>query len=91
MTEPAVLVPKEDIPIAEAKPQEYDTEKEVSLVGEVYNLYIIAQMGDTLYLIDKHAAHERILYNKFKAENHIERQQLLIPQSVGLKRNIEPP
>ncbi|MBR3144742.1 MAG: DNA mismatch repair endonuclease MutL [Clostridia bacterium] len=84
VTEPAVLVPKEDIPIAEAKPQEYDTEKEVSLVGEVYNLYIIAQMGDTLYLIDKHAAHERILYNKFKAENHIERQQLLIPQSVGL-------
>ena len=63
---------------------EYDPEKEVRLIGEAYNLYIIAQKGDTLYLIDKHAAHERILYNKFKAESHIERQQLLIPQSVGL-------
>ncbi len=37
------------------------------IVGEVFNAYIIVERGDTMLLIDKHAAHERILFEQLKA------------------------
>ena len=49
-------------------------------VGELYNSYIIVQQGDDAYLIDKHAAHERILFEKLKANQEaISAQSLLTP------------
>lgn len=49
-------------------------------IGQVDKTFIIAQSEDTLYLIDQHAAHERILYDKLvKARNNIPAQQLLMP------------
>ena len=56
----------------------------VTLVGEAFATYVIAEMDGDLYLIDKHAAHERILYNKLKETEHHESQQLLAPISVSL-------
>ena len=38
------------------------------IVGEVFNCYILVEQEDTLLLIDKHAAHERILFEEFKAK-----------------------
>ncbi|MEG1874531.1 MAG: DNA mismatch repair endonuclease MutL [Angelakisella sp.] len=38
------------------------------LVGEAFKTYLIAQQGDKLLLVDKHAAHERILFNRLKAQ-----------------------
>ena len=55
-------------------------------VGEVFHTYVIAQMGDSLYVIDKHAAHERLLYNQLKATPHNDAQMLLEPVSVPLGR-----
>ncbi len=49
-------------------------------VGELYNSYIIVEQGDDAYLIDKHAAHERILFEKLKAKQEtISAQTLLTP------------
>lgn len=49
-------------------------------IGQVDKTFIIAQSEDTLYLIDQHAAHERILYDKLvAARNNIPAQQLLMP------------
>ena len=49
-------------------------------VGELYNTYIIVEQGEDAYLIDKHAAHERILFEKLKANQEtISSQTLLTP------------
>ena len=49
-------------------------------VGELYNSYIIVEQGEEAYLIDKHAAHERILFEKLKANQEaISAQSLLTP------------
>ena len=50
------------------------------LVGELYRSYVIVEQGEDAYLIDKHAAHERILFNKLKAnQESISAQSLLTP------------
>ena len=50
------------------------------LVGELYNSYILVEQGQEAYLIDKHAAHERILFEKLKAKQEvISSQRLLTP------------
>ena len=55
------------------------------MVGELYNSYIIVQQGDNAFLIDKHAAHERILFEKLKAnQEKISSQGLLTPIPVRL-------
>ncbi len=58
----------------------------VRVVGEIFSTYILAEMGDSLFLIDKHAAHERILYNKLKAQEHTDEQMLLAPVTVTVSR-----
>ena len=55
------------------------------MVGELYNSYIIVEQGDNAFLIDKHAAHERILFEKLKAnQEKISAQSLLTPVPVRL-------
>ena len=55
------------------------------MVGELYNAYIIVQQGDEGFIIDKHAAHERILFEKLKANQEaISSQMLLTPVTVRL-------
>ncbi len=46
--------------------------------GTVFNAYIIYETGDSLYLIDKHAAHERILYEALKKEHKSESVQIFL-------------
>jgi DNA mismatch repair protein MutL len=46
--------------------------------GRVFGLFILIEWGEKLYLIDQHAAHERILYNRFLEET-IPKQELLAP------------
>ena len=55
------------------------------MVGELYNSYVIVEQGEEAYLIDKHAAHERILFEKLKAnQEQISSQTLLSPLPVRL-------
>ena len=64
-----------------------DMPKEIPwrMVGELYRTYILIEQGDEAFLIDKHAAHERILFNKLKANQEaIIGQTLLTPIPVRL-------
>ena len=55
------------------------------LVGELYRTYILIEQGDDAFLIDKHAAHERILFDRLKANQEaISGQTLLSPIAVRL-------
>lgn len=54
------------------------------VIGECFNTYLIAEDKDGLILIDKHAAHERILFNKLRAETEMPQQELLTPVIVEL-------
>lgn len=56
----------------------------VRYIGEIFVTYILAQLGEEVYLIDKHAAHERILYNRLKAQESVQQQLLLEPEAVAL-------
>ncbi len=62
--------------------------KELSLnykfVGEAFNTYLIAELDGKLVLIDKHAAHERILFEKFKKDGRGQSQMMLQPITVTL-------
>ena len=54
-------------------------------VGEVFHTYILAERGDELCLIDKHAAHERQLYEKLAANyGNVPSQMLLEPTAIDL-------
>ena len=55
-------------------------------IGQVDKTFIIAQSEDALYLIDQHAAHERILYDKLVASHDdIPAQQLLMPIYIDMQ------
>jgi DNA mismatch repair protein MutL len=58
----------------------------VRVLGEVLHTYIIAEWRGSVFFIDKHAAHERILYNELKQSEHKDSQLLLAPISVSLSR-----
>jgi DNA mismatch repair protein MutL len=57
------------------------------VVGQYKNLYIFCQAGENLVVIDQHAAHERLLYEKFRRqyeEGRVASQTLLFPETVEL-------
>ncbi len=61
-----------------------DERPPIALIGEAFLTYIIVQMGESVFMIDKHAAHERILFNKLKKEQKTETQALLTAVIVSL-------
>ncbi len=63
-----------------------ETTPEINVIGQAFSTYIIAEMGDSVFMIDKHAAHERILYNELKSNIKTEVQALLTPVTVTLAR-----
>ncbi|MBO5713897.1 MAG: DNA mismatch repair endonuclease MutL [Clostridia bacterium] len=62
-------------------------EKELKLVGQALNTYLFLEDGEDLYIIDQHAAHERILFDKFneQIENaEVITQPLIVPFDINL-------
>ena len=60
-------------------------EQPYRIVGEVLDTYIIVEQGDSVLFLDKHAAHERILFEKLKKEDHaVMAQVLLAPVSANV-------
>ncbi|MEG1240869.1 MAG: DNA mismatch repair endonuclease MutL, partial [Oscillospiraceae bacterium] len=67
-------------PMVSAPPIEQSPALPWRLVGEVLNTYIIVEQGETVLFIDKHAAHERMQFDKLKAAGYRPMaQQLLTP------------
>lgn len=61
--------------------------QEYKIIGVAFATYIILQQDDNLLFIDQHAAHERLLYDKFKAEfeqSKIMSSDLLVPYIINL-------
>lgn len=52
------------------------------MAGEVFNTYIIVQQGEAVYFIDKHAAHERMNFDRLKAEGYQPMMQTLIVPAI---------
>jgi len=89
--EPKVVSAPKPTPIPQEEPEmeqsvlDMPQEEDWRMVGELYNSYIIVEQGDNAFLIDKHAAHERILFEKLKAnQEKISSQALLSPVPVRL-------
>ena len=68
--------------------------------GKIFNTYIVIERGDAVYLIDQHAAHEKLLYDRFVAEyerGRVAVQNMLVPykftvtpeESELLKENLD--
>ncbi|MBQ6718996.1 MAG: DNA mismatch repair endonuclease MutL [Oscillospiraceae bacterium] len=84
---PVPAAAKPSLPEPEMVQEELPMPKEIPwrMVGELYNSYIIVEQGEEAFLIDKHAAHERILFEKLKANQEaISAQTLLTPVPVRL-------
>jgi DNA mismatch repair protein MutL len=92
-TNPAPVIPSK--PIDNQRVQETKTEnkpiinKPIRLLGEVFKTYIICEYDGKVVMIDKHAAHERIIYNKMKAaaKENVASQVLLSAVKVTLNKN----
>lgn len=75
----------EEIPVVEnAKEPVKELSLNYKFVGEAFNTYLIAELDGKLILIDKHAAHERILFEKFKKDGCGQSQIMLQPVTVTL-------
>ena len=85
VVETPVIPPKKEVPAS--TPVEEEVIQEVldmpeqipwRFVGELYSSYIIVEQGDEAFLIDKHAAHERILFEKLKKNQEAFSSQTLL-------------
>ncbi len=77
--------PISDLNQAKASPSSDDSHPLGFAIGQLHGIYVLAQNKQGLVLVDMHAAHERILYEKFKlalAEQAVAVQPLLIPISM---------
>lgn len=90
---PQSLWSPQHLPPSAAQKQAYQPPQEMkdyplgAAVAQVHNTYILAQTKDGMIMVDQHAAHERLMYEKFKAtmqSEGVKRQALLIPEMVEL-------
>lgn len=84
--------PEEEPPPTEASPAEVfpvqtaiEEKPYYRLVGEVYNAFLVVETEKEVLFIDKHAAHERILYEKLASRKEVHSQQLLSPIAITLQ------
>lgn len=77
----------ETIPVPE-RPDDCNDDNlysDVRVIGEAFSMFILLEKGEELILVDKHAAHERLIYNRLMRQGAGEdRQQLLSPVTVRL-------
>lgn len=77
---------------ADPKPEQVRAEPQseqskLRLVGEVLGTYLVLEDGEQMILIDKHAAHERLIFNRLKEQKFVEDRQILLePVMVHLSR-----
>lgn len=63
--------------------------KEIKIIGQIRNMYIVCEGKDGMEIYDQHIVHERILYEELKEHHYgktIEKQHLLIPKKISFDR-----
>lgn len=90
---PVIETVEETVPEAKAEQPASEVEEvkpepePYRVIGEAFKTYILVEQGKKLLIIDKHAAHERMLFEKLRANNgEIETQMLLAPVTVTLSK-----
>ncbi len=79
--------PEEMARALDAAVDEKPAELPVTVIGEAFKTYIIVQQGESIFLVDKHAAHERMLFNELvKNDSKRSTQMLLTPITVTLSK-----
>ena len=79
--------PEETARALDTAVDEKPAELPVTVIGEAFKTYIIVQQGESIFLVDKHAAHERMLFNELvKNDTKRSTQMLLTPITVTLSK-----
>ena len=69
------------------QPDQQPQQSDLRLVGEVLGTYLVVESADSMILIDKHAAHERLIFNRLKQRRFTDDRQILLePVVVHLSR-----
>ena len=83
-----VAVQENFVEYSKPKTEQVDfAEDEVKVVGKLFNTYLMIEWGNNVYMVDQHAGHERLKYDKLKAEyetKNIVVQPMLIPFVLSL-------
>jgi DNA mismatch repair protein MutL len=80
-------IPQEEPEVAQSK-EAFGEHPMGAAVAQVHGTYIVAQTDNSMIVVDQHAAHERLVYERFKKQilnGNVERQALLLPEVVELK------
>ncbi len=56
-------------------------------LGQAFDLFLIVQRGESLFMIDQHAAHERILFDQIRSEGGV--QRLMVPLEFEVERTVD--
>ena len=80
--------PAQDVqPAPAVKVTAHEAPRPLRLIGEAFKTYILCEYDGKLYIIDKHAAHERIIFNRLKeTKKEDARQVLLTPVQIALSK-----
>ena len=79
--------PEETARALDTAVDEKPAELPVAVIGEAFKTYFIVQQGESIFLVDKHAAHERMLFNELvKNDSKRSTQMLLTPITVTLSK-----
>lgn len=79
--------PEETARALDTAVDEKPAELPVTVIGEAFKTYIIVQQGESIFIVDKHAAHERMLFNELvKNDSKRSTQMLLTPITVTLSK-----
>ncbi|MCD8005612.1 MAG: DNA mismatch repair endonuclease MutL [Oscillospiraceae bacterium] len=84
INEQSLSRPIPDEPVS-SEPDSKSTPLEIRVIGEAFKTYVVAQCGEDILLVDKHAAHERLIYEGLKRNvTELDSQMLLNPVKVAL-------
>jgi len=83
-----IIGPREPVATPRPMPQNSDFRfSDLRYIGQALECYLLCQLGEKLVIVDMHAAHERVNYNRIRrarAERALRTQKLLIPEAVQL-------
>ena len=84
----APVVREEEFHAQPSKPFDFD---DLTIIGSLFDTYILAFAGDSFFMLDQHAAHERIFYEKLKGQYESKEkasQQLMIPLNFNVSADV---